>query len=251
MRDRRLRSRRLSLRCAVPASRAARHRRRHQRNAPPTFANVRLTKAQRSHIQLYTVVPVGYRQRIEAPGHGRLRQRPGDVGRVSVHRPGDADFRRARAACRQGPAAGAGPVRRLRDCDRRPIARPWSPPPMRGGLRRPTATLPRTTAFRSAKQPRRRPTPRALKPTAMAALQTLALDGRRSRNGREARRRQPTAGVGGIIRAPVSGIVVEKQITPGQLLQAGRSAGLHRRQPFAGLGPRADCAERPCRRRRP
>src|SRR5213080_1374673 len=31
-------------------------------------ANLRLTKAQLRHIHLYTVVPVGYRQRIEAPG---------------------------------------------------------------------------------------------------------------------------------------------------------------------------------------
>src|SRR3569833_3782265 len=32
--------------------------------------NLRLTKAQRSHIQLYTVIPLGYRQHIEAPGTG-------------------------------------------------------------------------------------------------------------------------------------------------------------------------------------
>src|SRR4029077_546536 len=31
-------------------------------------ANVRLTKAQLKHIQFYTVVPIGYRQRIQAPG---------------------------------------------------------------------------------------------------------------------------------------------------------------------------------------
>jgi cobalt-zinc-cadmium efflux system membrane fusion protein len=31
------------------------------------------------------------------------------------------------------------------------------------------------------------------------------------------------SGVGAIIRAPVSGVIVEKQITPGQLLQAGSS----------------------------
>ena len=31
-------------------------------------AAVRLTKAQLKHIQLYTVVPVGYRQRVQAPG---------------------------------------------------------------------------------------------------------------------------------------------------------------------------------------
>src|SRR5438046_3133021 len=36
-------------------------------SAQPGVANVRLTKAQRSHIQLYTVVPVGYRQTVEAP----------------------------------------------------------------------------------------------------------------------------------------------------------------------------------------
>src|SRR4051794_14552758 len=36
--------------------------------AASTLANVRLTKAQRAHIQLYTVVPVGYRQKIAAPG---------------------------------------------------------------------------------------------------------------------------------------------------------------------------------------
>src|SRR4051812_50211874 len=38
------------------------------RGATAAVSNVRLTKAQRSHIQFYTVVPVGYRQRIEAPG---------------------------------------------------------------------------------------------------------------------------------------------------------------------------------------
>ena len=33
--------------------------------ATPAVANVRLTKAQRSHIQLYTVVPLGYQQTAE------------------------------------------------------------------------------------------------------------------------------------------------------------------------------------------
>src|SRR5215471_8726523 len=36
--------------------------------ATTVVANVRLTKEQRNHIQLYTVVPVAYRQKIEAPG---------------------------------------------------------------------------------------------------------------------------------------------------------------------------------------
>ena len=36
--------------------------------ASAEVANVRLTRAQRAHIQLYTVIPLGYRQKIEAPG---------------------------------------------------------------------------------------------------------------------------------------------------------------------------------------
>ena len=41
---------------------------RDRQGAAPIVANVRLTKAQRTHIQLYTVVPVAYRQTVEAPG---------------------------------------------------------------------------------------------------------------------------------------------------------------------------------------
>src|SRR3954469_2219782 len=41
---------------------------RDENSATPIVPNVRLTKAQLAHIRLYTVVPVGYRQRIEAPG---------------------------------------------------------------------------------------------------------------------------------------------------------------------------------------
>ena len=36
--------------------------------AAASVANLRLTKAQRAHIQLYTVEPIGYRQKVEAPG---------------------------------------------------------------------------------------------------------------------------------------------------------------------------------------
>ena len=37
-------------------------------SATPAMANVQLTKAQRAHIQLFTVMPAGFRQKIEAPG---------------------------------------------------------------------------------------------------------------------------------------------------------------------------------------
>ena len=47
----------------------------------------------------------------------------------------------------------------------------------------------------------------------MAALQALASLGV-----------SPGSGLSGVIHAPVSGVVVDKQVTPGQLLQAGSSA---------------------------
>src|SRR5206468_10330513 len=34
----------------------------------------------------------------------------------------------------------------------------------------------------------------------------------------------PAAGLAGVVRAPVSGVIVDKTVTPGQLLQAGSSA---------------------------
>src|SRR5579864_5668926 len=37
-------------------------------HASAQVANVRLTKAQLAHIHLYTVVPIGFRQKIEGPG---------------------------------------------------------------------------------------------------------------------------------------------------------------------------------------
>jgi len=57
-----------------------------------------------------------------------------------------------------------------------------------------------------------------------AALQTLLSLGVDRRTIVRAIAGSPTAGAVGVIRAPVSGIVADKQITPGQLLQAGSTA---------------------------
>ena len=42
--------------------------------ATNVVANVKLTKAQRAHLQLYTVVPVGYRADDRSARDGRFRQ---------------------------------------------------------------------------------------------------------------------------------------------------------------------------------
>ena len=86
----------------------------------------------------------------------------------------------------------------------------------------PTAILPRTTAFPSARRRKPKPMLRAPMPTATPRCRRwsrwASIAARSPEHGRAARQR-----VGGIIRAPVSGVVVDKQITPGQLLQAGSS----------------------------
>jgi cobalt-zinc-cadmium efflux system membrane fusion protein len=173
--------------------------------------NVRLTKAQRSHIQLYTVVPVGYRQRIEAPGTVDFDNNQatsvvspftGPVTRifVALGQPvakgqalaavASADVANAVAAYRKA-AVGAANARRVAAADRDLAAH--------NGISAREAAQAETDAA-SAEADR------------VAALQALASLGA-----------SPGSGLTGIIRAPVSGFVVEKQITPGQLLAAGSS----------------------------
>ena len=183
-------------------------------------ANVRLTKAQRSHIQLYTVVPVGYRQRIEAPGTvdfdndqttSVVSPFTGPVTRILVAQGQtvakgqplalveSADYATAIGAYRKAVVTAAN-ARRLAETDRDLAAH--------NGISEREAAQAQTDAA-SAEADRN------------AALQTLISMGvDRGTIGR-ALAGSPTAGVAGVIRAPVSGIVVDKQITPGQLLQAG------------------------------
>src|SRR6476661_2946102 len=180
--------------------------------AAPTVANVRLTKAQRAHLQLYTVVPVGYRQRIEAPGTVDFDNNEatavvspftGSVTRifVAVGQPvargqalaavASADVANAVAAYRKAAAAAAN-ARRVAAADRDLASH--------NGISEREAAQAQTDAL-SAEADR------------VAALQALSSLGA-----------TPASGLSGIIHAPVSGIVVDKQVTPGQLLQAGSSA---------------------------
>jgi len=180
-------------------------------NATPVVANVRLTKAQRSHIQLYTVVPVGYRQTIEAPGTvdfdndqatAVVSPFTGPVTRIFVAQGqpvakgqplalvASADVANAVAAYRKAAVAAAN-ARRVAAADRDLAAH--------NGISEREAAQAQTDAA-SAEADR------------VAALQALTSLGA-----------GPGSGLNGVIRAPVSGVVVDKTVTPGQLLQAGSS----------------------------
>jgi cobalt-zinc-cadmium efflux system membrane fusion protein len=175
-------------------------------------ANVRLTKAQRAHIQLYTVVPVGYRETVEAPGTvdfdndqatSVVSPFTGPVTRIFVAlgqhvakgQPlaavASADVANAVAAYRKAAVASAN-ARRVAAADRDLAAH--------NGISEREAAQAQTDAA-SAEADR------------VAALQALASLGA-----------SPASGLNGIIRAPVSGVIADKTVTPGQLLQAGSSA---------------------------
>jgi membrane fusion protein, heavy metal efflux system len=180
-------------------------------SATPAVANVRLTKAQRGHIQLYTVVPVGFRQQIEAPGTVDFNNDQatavvspftGPVTRifvalgqhVSKGQPlaavASADLANAVAAYRKAAIASAN-ARRVAAADRDLAAH--------NGISEREAAQAQTDAA-SAEADR------------VAALQALASLGA-----------SPASGFNGVIRAPVSGVIADKAVTPGQLLQAGSS----------------------------
>src|ERR1043165_3375234 len=183
-----------------------------ENSATPVLPNVRLTKAQRSHIQLYTVAPVGYRQKIEAPGTvdfdndqatSVVSPFTGPVTRIFVAlgqhvvkgQPlaalASADVANAVAAYRKAAVASAN-ARRVAVADRDLAAH--------NGISEREAAQAQTDAA-SAEADR------------VAALQAL-----------ESLGASPGSGLNGIIRAPVSGYIVDKTVTPGQLLQAGSSA---------------------------
>ena len=191
--------------------------------AAAPVSNVRLTKAQRAHIQLYTVVPVGYRQKIEAPGTvdfdndqatSVVSQFTGPVTHIFVAigqhvtkgQPlalvQSADYSTAIGAYRKAVVT-ANNARRLATADRDLAAH--------NGISEREAAQAQTDAANAD----------ADREAAFQSLISMGVD--RGTIGR-AMAGSPGAGFAGVIRAPVSGFVVDKQITPGQLLQAGSSA---------------------------
>lgn len=191
-------------------------------SATPALANVRLTKAQLRHIQIYTVAPVGYRQKIEAPGTvdfdndqatavvspftGPVTRTLASLGQhVAKGQPlavvDSADYAAAVASYRKAIVTAAN-ARRVASLDRDLAAH--------NGISEREAQQAATDAASTA----------ADRDAALQALLAMGVD-------RDTVDRilagKVTAGIGGVIRAPVSGYVVDKQVTPGQLLQAGTS----------------------------
>ena len=192
-------------------------------NSAAQIPNVRLTKAQLAHIHLYTIVPVGFREKIEAPGTvdfdndqstAVVSPFSGPVTRILVAlgqhvtkgQPlalvQSGDYATAIGAYRKAVVTAQN-ARRLANADRDLAAH--------NGISAREAAQAQTDAA-SAEADRQ------------AALQTLLSLGVDRGTINRAMAGSPAAGLAGVIRAPVSGVVVDKQITPGQLLQAGTTA---------------------------
>ncbi len=194
-----------------------------ENSATPAVANLRLTKAQRAHIQLYTVVPIGYHQKVQAPGTvdfdndqatSVVSPFTGPVTKIFVAlgqhvtkgQPlalvQSADYATAVGAYRKAVVAAAN-ARRVANADRDLAAH--------NGISEREAAQAQTDAA-SAEADRE------------AALQSLLSMGVDRGTIARATAGSPSAGLAGVIRAPVSGVIVDKTVTPGQLLQAGSTA---------------------------
>lgn len=179
-------------------------------SATPAIANVRLTKAQRSHVQLYTVVPAGYRERVEAPATVDYDNNQ----TTSVVSPFTGPVTQIFAA--QGQAVGRGqPLATVASGDVATALAAYRKAAVAAANAQRVASADRDLAAHNGISQRESAQAQTDAASAeadrIAALQALASLGVSPRS----------AGFAGVIRAPVSGIVVDKQVTPGQLLQAG------------------------------
>ena len=181
---------------------------------------VTLTAAQRQHVRLYTVAPSSYHRTVETTGvvdydndHATSVLAPfsGPVARMLAQpgqtvREGDAlatvvspDFAVAVSTYRKAIVT-ADNARKLADIDK-DLAQ-------HNGVSQREARQAETDAA-SAEADRE---------AALQMLVSLKVDPQTIKAVQQGR---PTAAVEGVIRSPVSGTVVEKLITPGELLQAG------------------------------
>ncbi len=191
-----------------------------QAKSPTTPTNVTLSAAQRKNIRLFTVASTGFRKSIDtagivdfdndqatsvlAPFSGpvvRLLVSPGE--RVKKGQPlatvASPDFAAAVSAYRKAIATAAT-ARRLADMDRDLLAHK--------GVSEREADQAESDAVNAE----------ADRASALQALVALNID---STTIAEIRQGRPASRVEGVIRAPIAGTVVEKLVTPGQLLQAG------------------------------
>jgi cobalt-zinc-cadmium efflux system membrane fusion protein len=188
--------------------------------APAAASNVKLTPAQRENIRLYTVVPVSFRKIVEATGAVNfdndqatsvLAPFSGPASRLLVSlgehvKQGQPlavvdspDFATAISAYRKAIST-ARTARRLADLDK-DLAE-------HNGVAGREAAQAETDAANAE----------ADREAARQSLVSLQVPGQTVKDIEEGR---PISRLDGIIRAPIAGTVVEKLITPGQLLQAG------------------------------
>jgi len=185
-----------------------------------TASNVTLTAAQREHIHLYTVAPSMFSKTVETTGTvdfdndqatSVLAPFSGPVSRLLVS-PGDKvkkgdplaivdspDFAAATSAYSKALATARN-ARRLADADK-DLAQ-------HDGVSQREQQQAQTDATNAE----------ADRDAALQALVSLNVDPKTIRDIQAGR---PVVRAEGTIRSPVSGTVVEKLITPGQLLQAG------------------------------
>ena len=191
--------------------------------ASDTPSNVTLTDAQRQHIRLYTVTPSRFHKTIEASGAvdfdndqatsvispisgpvTRLLVAPGD--RVKKGAPlamvDSSDFAAATSAYSKALATARN-ARRLADMDKDLLEH--------NGVSQREADQARTDAVNAE----------ADRDAALQTLASLNVDPQAIKDIQQGR---PVSHIEGMIRAPISGTVAERLITPGQLLQAGSTA---------------------------
>jgi len=190
--------------------------------ATPAVSNVRLTKAQHGHIQLYTVLPVGYRQKIVAPGTVDFDNDQA----TSVVSPFTGPVTRILVALGQ-PVTKGQPLALVESADYASAIGAYRKAVVTAANARKLATADRDLAAHNGISEREAAQAQADAASADAdrdaALQALISMGVDRGTIRNVMGGRAASGIG-VIRAPVSGIVVDKQITPGQLLQAGSSA---------------------------
>lgn len=182
--------------------------------------NVTMTAAQRRHIRLYTVALAGYRKTVEAAGTvdfdndqatsvlapfsgpvSRLLVSAGD--RVKAGTPlatvDSPDFAAAVSAYSKALVTAEN-ARKLADVDKDLV--------QHNGVSQREAQQAQTDAANAE----------ADRDAALQALVSLKVD---AQSIRDIQQHRPIARIPGDIRSPIAGTVVEKLITPGQLLQTG------------------------------